>query len=264
MLKQTKSALRYLRHRLRSWSKFDLHSPFIYVIWSQILNDKSVYGEYRKIEKLRNKLSNEPGYLKMVDLGAGAGDIQWYHRIISIRRIIRRSGVSPSYGRLLFRISRYFKPAVTVELGTSLGISTSYLAMGNPEGQITTIEGCREIADLAVKNFQTLGLSNIHQIISSFESALPGVLHDLESIDLVFIDGNHRKKPTLQYFYQCLQHFHDDSVLIIDDIHWSAEMEDAWNEIRANPNVSVTIDLFRMGLVFFKPGLSKEDFILHF
>jgi len=172
--------------------------------------------------------------------------------------------MSLAYGQLLFRIARYFQPSVMVELGTSLGISTLYLAMGYPSGQITTIEGCQETSAMAKKNFQLLGLSNVKQFIGSFEDVLPIVLHDLGKVDLIFIDGNHRKGPTLQYFYQCLQHIHDDSVLILDDIHWSDEMEEAWNEIRLNPSVTITIDLFRMGLVFFRKGLSKEDFILHF
>lgn len=200
----------------------------------------------------------------MADMGAGAGLSVSQHHIVPIKKVITRSGMSLAYGQLLFRIARYFQPSVMVELGTSLGISTLYLAMGYPSGQITTIEGCQETSAMAKKNFQLLGLSNVKQFIGSFEDVLPIVLHDLGKVDLIFIDGNHRKGPTLQYFYQCLQHIHDDSVLILDDIHWSDEMEEAWNEIRLNPSVTITIDLFRMGLVFFRKGLSKEDFILHF
>jgi predicted O-methyltransferase YrrM len=149
-------------------------------------------------------------------------------------------------------------------LGTSLGISTIYLAMGLPQGHITTIEGCPRTAELAANNFNILGLTNIDLITGSFEKKLPDLLEHLAKIDLVFIDGNHRKEPVLHYFYQCLQHIHDDSVIIFDDIHWSKEMEEAWKVIREHPSVTITIDLFRMGLVFFKEGLSKEDFILHF
>jgi predicted O-methyltransferase YrrM len=264
MSKQSETALRFLRHRIRAKSKFDLHSPFVYRIYAQILNDKSGYDEFRSIEKLRVRLLKDQGYIKMSDLGAGAGDIPWCHRIVPVKKVVKRSCVKPAYGQLLFRMARHFRPAVMVELGTSLGMSTIYLAMGNPQGQITTIEGCQETAAFAGKNFELLGLSNVRQVIGSFEDILPGLLQKLGKVDLFFIDGNHRKKPFLQYFYQCLQHIHDDSVLILDDIHWSGEMEEAWKEIRNHPSVTITIDLFRMGLVFFKEGLSKEDFILHF
>jgi predicted O-methyltransferase YrrM len=227
------------------------------------MSDKTVFREFRSIEKLRSRLLKDPGYIQMVDLGAGAGEIPLY-RIVPVRRLIRRSCVQPAYGRLLFRLARHFQPAVMVELGTSLGISTSYLAMGNPQGQITTIEGCQEIASAARKNFDHLGLSNILQVTGAFEDVLPGVLRNLGKVDLFFIDGNHREKPTLEYFHQCLQHIHDDSVLILDDINWSGGMEKAWKKIQDHPSVSITIDLFRMGLVFFRKGLSKEDFILHY
>jgi predicted O-methyltransferase YrrM len=264
MSKKIKTALRFIRHRIRAKSKFDLHSPFIYRIYTQILKDKSAYDEFRSIEKMRFRLLQDQGYIKISDLGVGADDILLDHRIVPMKRFVKRFCVKPSYGQLIFRIARYFRPAVMVELGTSLGMGTIYLAMGNPQGQITTIEGCQETAAVARKNFELLGLSNISQVTGSFEDILPGLLQKLGNVDLIFINGNHREKPFLQYFYQYLQHIRDDSVLILDDIHWSGEMEEAWKEIQDHPSVTITIDLFRMGLVFFKEGLSKEDFILQF
>ena len=264
MSKQSETLFRFLRHRIRAKSKFDLHSPFVYSIFSGILNDKTYYPEFLTIDRLRSRLLRDPGYIKMSDLGTGAGDIPWCHRIVPVKKVIKGSSIKPAYGQLLFRISRYFRPAVMVELGTSLGMSTAYLAMGNPQGQITTIEGCPETAAAARKDFDHLGLSNVRQLTGSFEDILPDLLKKLGKVDLVFIDGNHRKKPSLQYFYQFLQHIHNDSVLILDDIHWSGEMEEAWKDIQDHPSVTITLDLFRMGLVFFKEGLSKEDFILRF
>lgn len=264
MSKKSETVIRFLRHRIKATSKFDLHSPFVYRVWSEVLKDKNGYVEFRSIEKLRSRLLRDQGYIKVVDLGAGAGEIPWCHRIMPVKKIIKRSCVQPAYGRFLFRMARHFQPHVMLELGTSLGMSTSYLAMGNPEGKIITIEGCQEIADMARKNFDYLGLSNISQVTGSFGDVLPDVLQGLGKVDLVFIDGNHREKASLDYFHQCLQHIGDDSVLILDDIHWSAAMEKAWKVIQDHPSVTVTIDLFRMGLVFFRQGLSKEDFILHF
>jgi predicted O-methyltransferase YrrM len=225
--------------------------------------NKTICRELRAIEKLRFRLSKDPGYIKMSDLGAGAGDTPWCRRLVPVKRVVKNSCIPADLGRILFNMAKYFKPATTVELGTSLGLSTAYLAMGHQQGKVITIEGCPETADSARRNFEHLGLSNIHQYNGSFDEVLPGLLKKLGSVDLFFIDGNHRKEPTLNYFNQCLQHIHNDSVLILDDIHWSREMEETWDAIRAHSAVTVTIDLFRTGLVFFSSGLSKEDFILH-
>ena len=257
-------ALRYISHRFKSRSGFEIHSPFVYQFYSKILNDKSFHDEFRTIEGLRSQLLKNRSVIEMTDLGSLSNEKQSINKNISVRDVIKNSSVSPVYGRFLFRMARHLKPSAILELGTSLGISTIYLAMGLPQGHITTIEGCPRTAELAANNFNILGLTNIDLITGSFEKKLPDLLEHLAKIDLVFIDGNHRKEPVLHYFYQCLQHIHDDSVIIFDDIHWSKEMEEAWKVIREHPSVTITIDLFRMGLVFFKEGLSKEDFILHF
>ncbi|MGA3014152.1 MAG: class I SAM-dependent methyltransferase [Bacteroidales bacterium] len=228
------------------------------------MNDRSFHDEFCTVERLRFQLLRNRSVYEMTDLGSLGDKNQSRNKDVSIRDVIKNSSVKPVYGRFLFRMARYFKPSVTLELGTSLGISTSYLSMGNPEGHITTVEGCPATAEIAAKNFKYLGLTNIDQIIGPFEKVLPDIFEKLGKIGLIFIDGNHRKEPVLHYFYQCLQHIHDDSVIIFDDIHWSKEMEEAWKVIRENPSVTVSIDLFRIGLVFFKEGLSKEDFILHF
>ena len=264
MSMQPETAIRYLHYLIKARSKFDLHSPFVYNIYSQILKDKTSYGEFGSIEKLRSQLLKDKRSFSMRDLGSGTTSPTGYFHSVSVKKVAKNASVSPTYGQLLFRIARHFRPAVMLELGTSLGLSTSYLAMGNPLGKITTIEGCRETAAVARENFGLLGLTNILQKADSFKVVLPDLLQKLGKVDLCFIDGNHRKAPTLHYFYQCLQHIDDDSVIILDDIHRSAEMVKAWNEIKANPSVTITIDLFQMGLVFFKKGLSNEDFIIHF
>lgn len=179
-----------------------------------------------------------------------------------MRHVAVHSSVSPSYGQFLFRMARFFRPNIMLELGTSLGISTSYLAMGNPDGKVITIEGCRETAEIARINFEHLGLRNITQVSGNFDEVLPDVLKETGEIQFAFIDGNHRKEPTLNYFFQLLNHIDEDSVLIFDDIHWSEEMEEAWRMICSHDSVRVSIDLFRMGIVFFSERLSKEDFIL--
>ncbi len=247
---------------MRARTKYDLHSPFIYGIWADILRDKTLYGEYRVIEHFRYKLLKDQGYIKMCDLGARSSEVAWCRKVLQIRKVVKKSAVSPHYGKLLFRLARYFQPENILELGTSMGISTAYLSMGNPKAIVTTIEGCPETADEAKKTFRRLGLKNIHQLTGSFEEVLPPFLAGDVKLDMVFIDGNHRKEPTLKYFENILQHIHDNSVIVFDDIHWSDEMEETWQIIKNHPSVKISVDLFQMGILFFKEGLTKEDFVI--
>jgi len=255
---------RYILHRIRSRSKYDLHSPFVYKIYREILKDRTRYPEYEKIERLRKKLLQDPGFIRMTDFGTRAPEIAWCRNTVPVRRIVRTSSVNRKYGRLLFRLSRSLKPASILELGTSLGISTAYLAAGYPESMVTSIEGCEETAARARQNMAAWELPHVRIITAPFDEVLSYLLPEIGVVDLAFFDGNHRKEATLRYFQQCVSFIHDDSVFIFDDIHWSDEMEKAWEEIREHPSVKVSLDLFRMGMVFFREGLSKEDFILHF
>jgi predicted O-methyltransferase YrrM len=226
-----------------------------------VINKKGSYYSFDKIELLRKKLLASQRQIDVTDMGAGKSGKR------TISEIAQRSAKSAKYCQLLFRIAYHLKPATILELGTSLGISTNYLASADPKAKIITIEGCPNTAAEAKKNFESLGLKNIESVIGNFDSTLPAVLansQQLTAIGLIFIDGNHRKEPTINYFSQCLSHATNDSVFIFDDIHWSDEMEEAWEEIKAHPQVTVTIDLFFLGLVFFRKEQAKENFTVRF
>jgi predicted O-methyltransferase YrrM len=253
-----------IRHRFHALSRFDLHSPFLYKLYKEILCDDKKYDEYRVAENIRSSMLQNPGSIIKTDLGAGPGGAEGSRRKVAIRNIARYSGVRRKTGELLFRLSRHLAPGTILELGTSLGISTSYLALGNPSASVFTIEGCPETAKLARKNFTNSGLNHIHTVNGNFDEVLPEIMKNTGILKMVFIDGNHRKEPTLKYFSLLLQYIADDTVFILDDIHWSKEMEMAWKEIRRHSSVKVTIDLFSIGLVFFSERLSKQDFILAF
>ncbi|MEO5783563.1 MAG: class I SAM-dependent methyltransferase, partial [Ginsengibacter sp.] len=166
---------------------------------------------------------------------------------------------------LLFRIVQYYKPHNIVELGTSLGITTAYIASANKTSEVFTLEGAKNIAAIAQQNFEKIGVQNIKQIQGNFDDTLPHLLSQIQKIDLAYVDGNHRKKPTLNYFNQLFEKSNDQFILIFDDIHWSEEMEEAWKEIQQHNDVTLTIDLFFIGLVFFKKDFkAKQHFIIRF
>jgi len=163
---------------------------------------------------------------------------------------------------LLYRLAADLKPLNIIELGTCLGITTVYLQNASPKAKVYSLEGSPETAAVALETFQKAGLTNIAEITGNFDDTLPGVIKELDQLDFVFVDGNHQRDATLKYFEWCLPKVHEDTMLIFDDIYWSEGMKEAWSVIKAHPRVTVTVDLFWIGLVFFKKGQAKEDFLV--
>jgi predicted O-methyltransferase YrrM len=153
----------------------------------------------------------------------------------------------------------FYAPTQIIELGTSLGITTAYLASANSAARVTTFEGSTAVAQIAGQNHQLLGLTNIDLIEGNFDTQLPKWLEQHKSIDFAFIDGNHAFKPTVAYFEALLEVVHENSILVFDDIHWSAEMEQAWAHISAHPRVTLSIDLFFIGVVFFRKEFAQKQ-----
>ena len=240
-----------------------IHSPFVYDFVRQVLNDQRTFYAYGHVEALRKSLLNNETVIEVEDFGAGSTISKTNQR--SVASIARHAAKSKKWAQLLFRIVNYYQPQTILELGTSLGISTAYMAMANPQARIITAEGSAAIAGQANKYFQSLQLPSIQQVTGNFDDTLPGILKTLPKLDLGFIDGNHRYEPTVRYFNQLLPSLHANSILIFDDIHWSADMERAWNAIKENNMVQVSIDLFFIGLVFFSDQFKvKQHFTIRF
>ncbi len=258
-------AIKYLRYYFSSMNGkgHGIHSPFVFKFVRDVLNDRRHYYAYTLVEFMRTRLLHDQRVIEVEDLGAGSAISKSNRR--SVAEICRNTSKSKKFAQLLFRIVQYFKPATIVELGTSLGISTAYLSHGNVRSKLITCEGSVSVADLAEANFREMKLSNIEIVRGNFDHTLPAIIKENPSIDLAFIDGNHREEPTLRYFEWLLPSLHNDSVVILDDIHWSDEMNNAWNSIKDHDRVRCTIDLFFIGLVFFKDDFKvKQHFEIRF
>lgn len=265
MYSRAATVLKYLQYRLISSNGkgHGTHSPFVFHFISKVLNDKVHYPAYDKVEKLKQQLLKDKTVLTIEDPGAGSGFTRSKQRTIS--SIARNAAKSKKYGRLLFRIAREYQPETILELGTSLGISSAYLSLANPDAKLITIEGAPSIAAQAAKNFKTLALPNCSLIEGNFDTVLQGVIDGMDPIGLAFIDGNHRQESVERYFQQLQKKINSDSILIFDDIHWSREMEHAWEYIRSYPGVTCSIDLFFFGIVFFRGEFrEKQDFTIRF
>ncbi len=249
-------------YRLRSFKLHGVHSPFLFDLYNNVIRHDGDYYAYGLVEELRKKLLQDNRTLKVTDFGAGSRSIN--KRTRSISSIAHTSAKPPKYGKLLFRLVNHFQPETILDLGTSLGLTTAYLAEARKESTVYTFEGCPAIAQAARANFKHLGLRNVHLIEGNLDETLEKQVQDLQQLDFVFFDGNHRYEPTMRYFNTCLAKHHEYSVFVVDDLYWSAEMKRAWQEIKKHPEVLQTVDLFFVGLVFFRKTQPKEHFTLSF
>jgi predicted O-methyltransferase YrrM len=257
-------SFKYLNYRIFALSKFKVHSPYVYKLYTEVILDKSPKEAYNKIEQQRKTLLRQRSLLETTDFGAAAIHQAYKTRFRTVKNVTRHSSISPKYGKLFHRLAAFYSPGEILELGTAMGISTMYIATAVPESRIVTMEGCAVIAEKARENFNKLGLKNIELDLGNFTNLLSKTLLKFEKIDFVLIDGNHRKEPTIEYFKKILPKLHADSIVLVDDIHWSAGMEEAWKEIRNSKEVSISIDLLRTGILLFKKDIAKEHFSLKF
>jgi len=263
-MESIKKVINYLKFYIAAQGKrgFGIHSPFVFNLVTQVIGKNKKQACFRHIEKQRSNLLKNQHIIVVTDLGSGGFVSKMPQR--KIKEIANHSLKPPRQAQLLFRLVNHFQFKKILEIGTSLGITASYLAKGNPESKVITLEGCPEISKIAKNTFESLNLNNIELLTGEFSQTLPQVINSMETLDLVFFDGNHKKEPTVAYFNLCLQKKHNNSLFVFDDIHHNAEMELAWEQIKLNPEVKVTIDLFFMGLVFFKKELTKQHFKIRF
>jgi predicted O-methyltransferase YrrM len=238
-----------------------IHSPFVFYIQHEIINEKIPFYAFDDIESVRAKLLLSQQEIKVKDLGAGSQNDE--NKKLKINQIARRSLKAPKDAQLLFRLAYHFKPKSILELGTSLGITTAYLAKACPSAKIISIEGAPSVAKVATVNLKKLNVFNVKQQVGAFEDELKPAINSLEKLDFVFFDGNHRYQSTLNYFESCLPLADENSIFIFDDIYWSKEMHSAWKKIKKHPAVTVTIDVYSMGIVFFKKDQAKEEFTVY-
>lgn len=240
-----------------------IHSPFVYELIREVLNDDRDYYAYKLVETVKRNLLLDNRILQVTDFGAGASGKGNSDKKIST--IAKNTVSDQKFGRLLFRLANYYKAKNIVELGTSLGISTAYLASADGQSKIITLEGSPAISGVARETFQKLKLNNITQVTGHFEETLSNQIVLNPSPDLVFIDGNHRQKPLLDYFEKFLNKISFPSIIIIHDIHWSKEMEETWSLIQDHPAVKMSIDIFSAGLLFFRNEFRvRQQFTIRF
>ncbi len=240
-----------------------VHSPFVFEFITSVLNGEQDRATYDQIESVRKQLLNSNSIIEVEDFGAGSRVIGTKQRVV--KQIAKTSLKPKKYSQLLNRIVQHYQPKTILEIGTSLGITTSYLAKADANASIITMEGAKAIAEIAKQNFGQLNISNVQQVLGNFDETLPSTLAQLNTIDLAFIDGNHRYEPTINYFQKILARSNNNTIIILDDIYWSKEMEQAWQWVKNHNQVKLTIDLFAIGIVVLRSEiLHKQHFSIRY
>ncbi len=249
----------FITFLLTSTDRHGVHSPFVYHLVTKCFNVKINPSKMVAVNKIRKSLYSNHKSITITDFGKGSAVFKNNERKVS--DIAKIAGISKKRSALLIRVIDYFNPKKILEIGTSVGLGASVLSIGNPEADIVTLEGCENTAQVAKKLFKTNHLDKIQLVVGNFKDTLPSVVKD-KQFDLIYFDGNHQKNATLDYFNLCLETVHNDSIFIFDDINWSSEMQLAWEEIKNNPKVTMTINTFYWGFVFFRREQEKQHFTI--
>lgn len=253
---QIRLFIRYLAFYRQAKTKYDIDSPFVSSFILEVLEDKRSFYAFSLIHWLRRQLRKDKRKLRIADHGAGS--LVAHSTTRSVSHIAKHGAINDHQGRCLFRMAHVYHPSIMLELGTSLGVSSLYLALADSRQQLITVEGSPEIAERAAETFYQLRIPNISLIQDTFDQALVEISKEKLRLGLVYLDGDHRKGSSLQYFQQLLPLLHDKSLFIIADIYWSKEMQMAWKEIKSHPKVRVAIDLFDFGVLFFEPQVREK------
>jgi len=255
-MKRLRFIYKYFYHLLsaRNTRGHGIHSPFCYQFTQSVIYDKSSFYIFQEIEKLRTELKKNTTTLNIKDLGTGNSKTK------TVGKIAETSLKSARFSQLFFRLINYFAFKNVLELGTSLGITTLYLSTASSSIRCKTIEGCPEILAVANDNFHKMNIQNIETKLGNIDEILLNTLNDSDKLDFIFIDANHKFPNAYNYFEMCLSKIHDNSVIVVDDIYWSNDMEKVWKLIKNHPLVQTTFDLFHIGIVFFNPDLHKNHY----
>lgn len=255
---------RFICFLLHSGNRYRVHSPFLFTLTNEALRKRRLPAETRPLEEIRKECLKSKEIIRKTDYGET--DKQKAPRAypVTVVHIARTSLTPPRNAGRLYRLARFMKPSNILEIGTSLGITTAYLAIAVPAARIMTLEGCPELSMKAKTHFSRLGIKNIELLEGRFEDSLPVALDRLGRVDLVYIDGNHCREAMLKYYDQCLAHAGNETIMIFDDIHYSPGMEEAWNILREKEEVRVSLDLFTSGWLIFRKESSKQHFRLRY
>lgn len=221
-------AVGYVKYLWRRKSEYGIHSPFVYEFMRKVLNDSGSNRDYDTIYRIG--------------------------RLLDKRKYIRYQLRKQS--RLLYRMVRYFEPDSVVSFGHITALNAAAMALGHMQTKVYL-----EQSESFLETLNSMGVVNVILIQpEEFDSEHFKRLNT----GFVFFGRDSFEGDTWDYLADCLSHKTSDSVFVFEGIHRDRDIEEAWEEIKANEDVSVTFDLYCIGVVFFREGIEKQDFVLKY
>lgn len=247
----------YVKHYFMATRKgHNVHSPFAYKLCEEVFYNTSVFYDFEILKSIRSSLLKDESELIIEDFGAGSRNFSGNKRKVNE---IAAKGISPvKQGELLYKLINYLNAQTIIELGTSVGITSLYLSLANKQAKVYSIEGSNELSLFAKELAKNNRVLNCTFINAKFDLALPQLLNELDSVDVLYVDGNHAYEATLNYFKIAKEKCSNDSVFIFDDIYWNKNMTKAWKEIKQDSTVTLSIDAFYFGMIFFKKEFKEK------
>ncbi|PKR81794.1 methyltransferase [Brumimicrobium salinarum] len=250
----------YIKYCLISKRRHGVHSPFMYEFGDRCLNTALPAYEFMVFQKMRKDLLANKKLIEVNDLGAGSKKLKSQRKI---QQIAKTSGSPKKYAKLLFKLSAFYQPKNILELGTSLGLGTYMLAAAQEDVDVYTVEGCTKTYDFTRRNFPSSQHHKVHFINAAFNDYLKQLQKDLV-FDLVFIDGDHSSKQLFTQLELLSEHIHDETIIVLDDIRWSKDMFEGWNQLINDTSYRLSIDLFKIGILMKRSHQAKEHFVIRY
>lgn len=248
------------RHR----KGFGIHSPFTFALLNKTFREKIPSSVKEKARDYKKGFLSNKEVLPRSILGAGALLHNGERKKALVSQIMRQTAIPSHYGNLLYLLSKHFGTDGILELGTGLGMSTLYLAIGAPSGTVVSVEGHQPYAQRAEQELKKVDVNNVRIVTAQFEEALEKLKSERKQFGLFYIDGDHTLSSTISNFERCIDISTQNAIFIFDDIHWSDEMEQAWKTIKQHAKCRISMDLFRMGIVFINEKFLKQDYIVRY
>ena len=243
---------------LKSKNQHGIHSPFVYDLVTKCFYDSKKQGAYKTLRAYRNKTIQHKKIIPITDFGSNYRVFKSKERKIST--VTKNAKITLKKQKLLYRVISYFKPDTILELGTSIGLGTIAMSITNPSSKLITMEECPNTSKLAQHYFNEFGLKNIYLKNSTFEDFFK--IKSSIKYDIVFINENHNKEDIINYFNILSNKINNDSILIFDGIYWNIKMTEAWNQIKGNSKVTLSIDTYYWGFIFFRIEQEKQHFTI--
>ena len=256
-LKQKKTITHLLAH----------NNPLLTIIvesFLQLKNNKLSSTDisiFEACEKYRNKLLQDDTIVSFEIFGS--------NKTMLVKDICKKAASKPIWAQFLYLITKRLISPYFLEIGTNLGVSGTYILealKSKKNSQLYTMEGLPQLCEIAQNQFSKISSNSKYKIYEGlYKNTFPKLLMDNKNFNIVFIDGNHKKEPTIKYFTDLQSQLSSPAIIIFDDINWSLDMQKVWKIVKSHKNVSYSIDMFKFGiLIFDKNTINKKgDYKLH-